>query len=115
MTRPLPKVDRLTSSTRISTIFTENRRVSTSIGLILWKKSEDQTSHVAFCVSKKHGNAVCRNRVKRVLRHLVQANEDIVPPCTDFVILPSTRQKNWHSKQMNEAFRKLLEKFKEAI
>lgn len=41
---------------------------------------------VGFVVSKAVGNAVTRNRVKRVLRHAVRAELDSTPGGTRFVI-----------------------------
>jgi ribonuclease P protein component len=45
-----------------------------------------QPPRVGFVVSKAVGNAVARNRTKRVLRHLMAARLDRVPAGTDLVV-----------------------------
>jgi ribonuclease P protein component len=45
-----------------------------------------QPPRVGFVVSKAVGNAVARNRTKRVLRHLMAARLDQVPAGTDLVV-----------------------------
>jgi ribonuclease P protein component len=45
-----------------------------------------QPPRVGFVVSKAVGNAVVRNRTKRVLRHLMAARLDRVPTGTDLVV-----------------------------
>lgn len=41
---------------------------------------------VGFVVSKKVGNAVCRNRVKRRLRHLMRERLDVLPRGATLVV-----------------------------
>jgi ribonuclease P protein component len=45
-----------------------------------------QPPRVGFVVSKAVGNAVVRNRTKRVLRHVMAARLDRVPAGTDLVV-----------------------------
>ena len=45
-----------------------------------------QPPRVGFVVSKAVGNAVVRNRTKRVLRHALAARLDRVPAGTDLVV-----------------------------
>ena len=45
------------------------------------------TSRFGFSVSKRIGNAVCRNRVKRRLREAVRAYVDLLKPGYDVVII----------------------------
>ena len=47
---------------------------------------DDEQRRVGFVVSKKVGNAVTRNRVKRQLRHLVREHLDETPLGTRLVV-----------------------------
>ena len=109
------KIERLKRSQEISAVFSENNRVPSSIGLILWKKNREQVSRVAYCVSKKHGNAVMRNHIKRIMRQLIHESEAVLPNGYDLVILPSLKQKEWKVSMCKKPFSKLIEKLIQQI
>jgi len=45
-------------------------------------------SRVGISVGKKTGNAVKRNRIKRILRELFRHNKDVLPKGYDFLFMP---------------------------
>ena len=64
------------------------RRYSGSyLTLIVYGDGADETSRVGFTVSKKVGNAVVRNRVKRRLRALTRANATLYLAGADHVFI----------------------------
>ena len=65
---------------------------------------------IGFRISRKVGNAVIRNRIKRVFRELFRLHQDELPDQCDLVLVahPSMTMIEW--KSIEEDFRKLCEK-----
>ena len=84
------------SSEQISELFSQGKRVSAKEIRIIYKKHDEQRGpcgRVAFIAGKKLGNAVVRNRSKRVMREV--ARENGLPAAGYDVLLmatPATRQ-----------------------
>lgn len=83
------------SSEQISELFSQGKRVSSKEIRIIYKKQDEQRGprgRVAFIAGKKLGNAVVRNRSKRVMR---AAAHEAGLPCEGYDILlmatPETR------------------------
>ncbi|MBI5674188.1 MAG: ribonuclease P protein component [Nitrospirae bacterium] len=70
----------LRSSRDIQIVKQHGRRISTGLFNLLAYKMDDAPSRVGIIVGKRFGNAVRRNRAKRVFRELVrQLHPDLVP------------------------------------
>jgi ribonuclease P protein component len=90
----LPARHRLRSSADFAAVLQGARRAGGSRSgsrlLVVHANSTDaragQPPRVGFVVSKAVGNAVVRNRTKRVLRHALAARLDRVPAGTDLVV-----------------------------
>lgn len=64
----------------IQTVKQQGRRMSTAFFNLLAYKLDDAPSRVGIIVGKQFGNAVQRNRAKRVFRELVrQIHPDLLP------------------------------------
>ena len=64
--------DRLNKSTDIENVMKYGRRSGDGLLMITVKDSERNLSRYGFSVSKRVGNAVARNRIKRRLREIVR-------------------------------------------
>ena len=67
------------SSVDVSRLFSQGKRFSTPFATVLVLKRTEQHDHdlhgrVAFIAGKKLGNAVVRNRSKRVMREVAREN-----------------------------------------
>ena len=58
-------------------------------GLVLQALTRDDTGplRLGFTVTKKVGNAVIRNRIKRQLREIVRGRLDSLPSSNDYVLV----------------------------
>jgi ribonuclease P protein component len=60
----------------------------TSFSLIYLENTSGH-DRAAVIVSKSNGNAVSRNRIKRIYRELFAGNKSVDPPFFDILIMPS--------------------------
>ncbi|MFW2390451.1 MAG: ribonuclease P protein component [Polyangiales bacterium] len=63
------------------------RRIHTPHFLIVVHPNALQNSRLGITVTKKVGNAVQRNRIKRVVREVFRRNRSLFPPSQDLVFI----------------------------
>ena len=85
------KTQRLCSTAEFKRCF-DSARAGDDHLLLFLCRNEQQQSRLGVSVSKKHGNAVARNRKKRLLREAFRLSQIELPPAFDFVLVP--RQRN---------------------
>jgi ribonuclease P protein component len=83
----LRKDERLRREADFEIIVKEGMRRHTKNFLIIARKNDQGYCRVGAVASKKVGNAVERNRVKRLVREFFRRNKDKLPVSTDYVIV----------------------------
>ena len=68
-------------------VYNSGRSVANRFFVIFAIKNSLKTGRFGFSVGKKIGNAVVRNRVRRVLKEICRLNTEMFPTGYDYVIL----------------------------
>lgn len=85
--RALPRTDRVRRRSAFRRIQSEGRRVHTQHFILIQRASEAGRRRLGITVTKKIGNAVARNRVKRVVREAFRLHRDLFTPSVDIVFI----------------------------
>ena len=72
----------------IARIFDDGRRAADALLTLFAAPNGLDHSRAAFGVSKRHGNAVRRNRIRRVCREAFRLSREDLPTGWDFMIVP---------------------------
>ena len=76
------------------------------------RKREQEISRFGLAISKKVGNAVTRNHLKRQIRALVDKNKDIFSKSCDYIIMIKKECNNATFQQLEENLIKLIKEKK---
>ncbi|HAJ80035.1 MAG TPA: ribonuclease P protein component [Fibrobacteres bacterium] len=78
----------LSGKKEISLLFKNGKRWKTSFFRTIYQTNSFTHDRCAIIVSKQNGNAVERNRIKRIYRELFRTNKQNKSPFFDFLIQP---------------------------
>ncbi|MDR3070824.1 MAG: ribonuclease P protein component [Propionibacteriaceae bacterium] len=82
----LPKSSRVSESQDLRDTLSKGIRAGREHLVVYVRRRQDGSARAGFIVSKKVGNAVVRNRVKRRLRHIAPAAFAQLPNSVDVVV-----------------------------
>lgn len=77
---------------------------------VLYVKSNRENFKMGFSISKKIGNAVVRNKVKRILRNIVMNNKHILQSFFNYIVVAKPGIANIAYAQLEQEFIKCVSK-----
>jgi ribonuclease P protein component len=102
------RAQKIKSKSEISRLFKDGRRWECSCFVLIYGQNDLPHDRLGVLVSRKLGNAVGRNRVKRVFREVYRRNARHNPPFFDILIKPRPQQAEffWRVSEQESLFRK---------
>lgn len=75
------------SQDNFQNIYKTGKKIYGTYSLLFYKENQINHNQYGFVASKKIGNAVCRNRIKRLFREFIKQNEILLPKSTTFILV----------------------------
>jgi ribonuclease P protein component len=91
VTRKLPKHARIHSRNCFREIMSSRQSAADGILVVYAARQPGCRPRLGLVVGKRHGNAVQRNRIKRLIREAFRSVQSEIPAGFDYVIAPRTR------------------------
>jgi len=86
-----PRALRITRGPEIRAVLDHKCSVADDLYVLYAKPNDLGHPRLTFLVSKKNGNAVRRNRIKRRLREAFRQSRESLPPDLDLAVIPRVR------------------------
>ena len=101
----MEKQYRLKNTNEIAEVVTKRQRVYSPFFTCYYQNS--QKMQIAFSVSKKYGNAVERNKIKRIMREICRPYL-INVPCVKMVIVVKKEAQNQKFEQLKKDLERMI-------
>lgn len=106
----LPKKTRLLKRAQFLTLSKQGKKVYTDCFIAILLDTTAQNNRIGITVSKKVGNAVRRNRIKRLIREYLRHNKEIILRPKDINIIARKGLTPLSNQEILEKLDKLFRK-----
>ena len=114
-TGPFLQRHRLKNYEEFQAVFQNGRFFYNEVLKIGFLKNENKDSRLGIIVSKQHGNAPHRNKIKRLLREVFRQKRSEVLLPGDVLIIPRFTVKEWSLEICENAFKLLVKKYNDSL
>lgn len=80
-------IKKIKNSKEFSLVYNDSKKIYTKYTIVFVRNNENEEQRFGFVASKKTGNAVQRNRIKRLFREFVKKNEQNLKKNSDYVFV----------------------------
>lgn len=106
----LPKTFRLKKKYEFNYIYRKGKSSHTKELTLFYSRNKNSHKKVGFSVSKKYGNAVERNRIKRVLREVLRSLLPLMKNEFNYILIVKSELKDKQFKEIFSIVRNMLDK-----
>lgn len=106
----MKKRDIVKSKTLFNDIIQNGKRNANKYFVICSGKKNEINNSFGIAVGKKVGNAVCRNKIKRQMRNIIDNNYKTFPNYHNYIIICKKEILSLSFKEMEKALINLIEK-----
>lgn len=99
---------RLRKNRDFQTVFKKGKSSWNRQFTLIIKRNNLGKSRVGFTITKKYGNAVERNKLRRRLREIIRNNKDLLFKGYDMVLIPKAGTKNMTYQDLESSVRHIF-------
>ena len=112
-THAFKKSDRLLRHSEFVKLSNAGRSIQNSFFIVAYYSNGRNHSRIGITASRRVGNAVTRNRLKRIIREFFRVNRDCIIGCMDINIIAKKNAANLSYQQASQSLKALFSRLKE--